>query len=190
MLKPSDYDVTNVARDYEVPTVGGHYMKILKVEEMKNKNGGGMIVVAFDFEKPDAQAGLFMKIFHEDLNPDKKYPRLGRAYINVKTVDGKTSKKFKGFCTSVEKSNGFSINWDTQPWGAQFKGKLVGGVFGMVESDYNGKISKRAELRFFREFDKAAEAQVPAERLLTNGSASQTSYSVPQAVPFADDVPF
>lgn len=48
----------------------------------------------------------------------------------------------------------------------QFVGKKIGGVFGLVENEYNGKITKRRELRWFVSRDKVKDAAIPEEKLL------------------------
>ena len=69
MKKPNNYENTTLGGEFTPIAAGGHYMKILKVEERKNRNGGDMLVVAFDFASNDDQAGFFMEQFKNDDSP-------------------------------------------------------------------------------------------------------------------------
>ena len=190
MIKPNNYDNVKAGGEFEQVNAGGHYMTIMKVMERKNKNGGDMVVVAFDFDMRDKQEGFFKKMFLDDVRPDKTWPYQGTQYINViDTRSGDCSRAFKSFCTCVEHSNpGFTINWDAKDFGAQFKGKMVGGVFGQVENEYNGKTSMRTQLRWFCNYKDVASAKVPEPRLLPDAKPAATS--APASVPVDDDLPF
>ena len=190
MQKPKNYD--NVSAGGFTPIeLGGHKMVIKQVSERKNKNGGDMIVVAFDFDVNDKQAGYFKQLFLDDVRPDKKWPINGTAYINVlNTQNGDCSKNFKSFCTCVENSNkGFNINWDAKDFGLQFKGLAIGGVFGEVENAYNGKITTRHQLRWFCNYDDAGTAKVPATKFL-NTTAATNAPKPSTPVDDDEDVPF
>ena len=173
MQKPNGYDEAQVTGSWEAPEVGGHYLIIKKVEERQSKTGKDMIAIMFDFASNDKQAGLFMKSFEEDIRPDKKWPYAGSQYVMVNDYadPSKTSKNFKTFVTAVEKSNpGFVTSWGDN-WGAQFKNKVIGGVFGLVENEYNGNRSMRSQLRWFCSADAVAKAKVPDPKMLDAGSA-------------------
>lgn len=146
-----------------------------------------MIVVAFDFAKNDKQPGYFSDLFDKDIRPDKKWPNAGTQYIL--TLDNndpsKVSKSFKGFVTSVEHSNGFEVEWGDK-FCDQFKGKKVGGVFGLVEEEYNGEIKRRHKLRWFCEDNRADSADIPKEKLL---SGSKPAVSPDGFMKIPDDGP-
>ncbi len=173
MIKPNNFDNVKAGGEFEKINLGGHYMTIKKLIERKNKNGGDMIVVAFDFDMRDKQENYFKNQFMDDVRPDKKWPYAGTQYINV--LDSKTndcSRAFKTFCTTVEHSNpGFTIDWDAKDFGKQFAGKMIGGVFGEVENEYNGKVTMRVQLRWFCNYKDAGTAKIPDARLLPAGSA-------------------
>lgn len=191
MLKPKNYDNVSAAGEFTPVELGGHRMVIKTVGERQNRNGGDMVVVAFDFDKTDRQPEYFKKAFMDDVRPDKKWPINGTNFINV--LDSKTgecSRAFKTFCTCVENSNaGFKINWEAKDFGVQFKGLRIGGVFGAVENEYNGKVTKRHQLRWFCDYAKADDAKVPQERLL-NYAKSNQEQTTASVVPDEDDVPF
>ena len=137
MQMPNNYESTKVGGDFTPVNLGGHHMVIKQVAERKNKKGGDMIVVLFDFAANDSQPGYFTEAFRDDVRPDKKWSHNGTAYINVNDQNGQCSRSFKGFITSCEKSNKFTAAWG-ENFCAQFKGKKIGGIFGEVENEYNG----------------------------------------------------
>lgn len=163
MRKPNNYEKTQASGDFTPIELGGHIMEIKEVLEMKSKNGKDMIKVSFDFAQGDIQAGYFTKQFKDDIRPDKKWPNAGTTYILTEDQDGNCSRSFKTFTTSVEKSNpGFNISWGDD-FGACFKGKLVGGVFGLVHDYYDGRNLNKHQLRWFRSVDGVKDVYIPNE---------------------------
>ena len=189
MIKPNEYDNTQAGGAYEVPEVGGHHMIIKQVSETKNKNGGDMIVVLFDFAPNDVQPEFFMNQFKADVRPDKKYPHKGTSYINVLGQDGKTTRSYKTFCTCFENSNGVKINWteNSAEWCAQFKNKRIGGCFGVVHSVYNGKEYASPELRWFLSDDKVDGCTIPKEREPSAEEAKQLTSPTGNSMPTSPD---
>lgn len=170
MKKPNNYDSTQASGDFTPLSTGGHHLIIKKVEESQTKTGKDMIVVAFDTAAGDSQPNYFAEQFASDIRPDKKWPRTGRQYIVTEDNDGNCSRSFKTFITCVEKSNnGFVTQWGDD-FATQFKNKRIGGVFGIVESEYQGKTTKRTELRWFCDDAKADTANVPDPKLLPNNN--------------------
>lgn len=169
MLKPNDYDNTKAGGGYEAPEVGGHHMIIKQVNETQSKKGKPMIVILIDFAKNDRQPDLFMNQFKDDIRPEKKWPHGGTIYCLVEDSSGKTSRNYKTFCTCFEKSNNTTINWtdNSAQWCGQFKNKKIGGVYGIVHSEYQGEEKVRSEFRWFVTDDKVDPNNVPAERLLS-----------------------
>ena len=172
MVKPNGYDeATTMGIQKEQITPGGHHMIIKQVTETVSSTNKPMIVVLFDFDQTDKQAGLLMKEFKEDDRADKKWPYRGTAYIMVNDYQdpSKTSRNYKTFCTCFEQSNGTKINWveDSNAWTAQFKNKKIGGCFGVVHSVYQGREQVRTELRWFVSDNKVDVTDAPAEKELT-----------------------
>lgn len=166
MNKPNNYDQTPVQGERIEVKEGGHQLIIYQVVEKDNKKGDPMIVVQYDFAAGDSQAGLAAKVYKDDVSPEKKWPHFGTAYINVQDAQGNTSRSFKTFCSSVEASNpGFQIAWGDS-FGPCFKKKLVGAVFGPVESEYRGNVTTRNELRWFCSVEKSKTAKVPELKAL------------------------
>ena len=188
MQKPSDYDEVQVGGDYTPPELGGHHMIIKGVREEKSKSGKPMIVVAFDFAQNDKQPGYFADAFENDIRPDKKWPANGTMWIMTQDYQdpSKTSRNFKSFVTSAERSNNFTAEWGDK-FCKQFTGKRIGGVFGIVEEEYNGKVSKRHKLRYFCEDAKVETAKIPQEKLLKEDATSGFT-SIPEGSD--EEVPF
>jgi hypothetical protein len=73
----------------------------------------------------------------------------------------------------------------------QFKDKKIGGVFGVVEEEYNGEIKKRHKLRWFCEDNKADSQQIPQEKLLNSSTSPKSSndfMNIPDGS--AEEIPF
>lgn len=190
MQKPTNYDNTQTMQERTPAEVGGHYLRIIRVEEMKNKNGGDMIMVGYDFADNDKQARLYLNEFNANSDPQKKWPIGGRNYMNVYDHNGQCSQSFKGFCEAVEKSNNFTINWNLTDWSSQFKGKTVGGVYGNVENEYNGKSYMRSQLRWFVSNDKVATAKVPKDKYLNGNAQTQEAAPAPAKQIPDEELPF
>ena len=162
MQKPRNYEETQAQGEFTPVELGGHQMVIKQVTETKSKTGKDMIVVLFDFDQSDKQPEYFMKQFRDDIRPEKKWPNQATQYILVHDEDGKCSRSFKTFTTCVKHSNpGFEETWGDN-WGAQFKNKKIGGVFGPQMDYYNGREMEKRVLRWFVSYDKAADAQIPS----------------------------
>lgn len=161
MQKPRNYEETRAQGEFTPVELGGHQMVIKQVTETKSKTGKDMIVVLFDFDQSDKQPEYFTKQFRDDIRPEKKWPNQATQYILVHDEDGKCSRSFKTFTTCVKHSNpGFEESWGDN-WGAQFKNKKIGGVFGPQMDYYNGREIEKHVLRWFVSYDKAADAQIP-----------------------------
>ena len=194
MNKPSGYDDVQVGGGFTPVDLGGHYCQIKQVAERKSSTGKDMIVVVFDFVKPDAQEGYFMEQFKNDVREDKKWPFAGSKYIMVNDYQepSKTSRQFKSFCTCVENSNSYQIQWGGNDWAAQFKGKKIGAVYGEEEHEYDGRVSKRRLVRYFCSLDAVKDAKIPEAKLLKNVSrpaANDTSFvNIPEGT--EEEIPF
>ena len=158
-------------------------MMLMQVLECVSRTGKDMLKIASEFDKTDKQAGYMAKEFADDIRPDKKWPRAGVHYIVVTDKNGNCSRSFKSFINAVEKSNpGFKVQWGDN-FGAQFKGLKVGGVYGEVENEWDGKPSMRRELRWFIPIDRIADAKVPEPKYLPNSSVTVPA---PAAAPAAE----
>ena len=163
MKKPNNYENTQAQGEFTPVELGGHYLVIKEVLEMKSKNGKDMIKVSFDFAKNDKQPGYFEKAFRDDIRPEKKWPNQATQYILTEDADGNCSRSFKTFITCFAHSNG--LKEDDVKWGdnfeQQFKNKVIGGVFGPQMDYYNGKEIEKRVLRWFVSTDKVKDALIP-----------------------------
>lgn len=175
MQKPKDYDSVQVGGDYTPVELGGHHLIIKKVKEQESSSGRPMIVVFFDFAPNDKQPGFFADQFESDIRPEKKWPFQGTQWIMTQDAKdpSKTSRNFKAFITSVERSNNMVAEWG-DVFCDQFTGKKVGGVYGIVEEEYNGEVKQRRRLRYFCEDGKVADAKIPDPKLLNRNNSTYT----------------
>ena len=161
MRKPNNYDDTKAQGEFIPVELGGHRLVIKEVVEMKSKSGRDMIKVCFDFAKDDKQPGHFEQMFKDDIRPEKKWPNQATQYILTEDEDGNCSRSFKTFITCVEHSNNkFEVKW-VDDFGKQFKGKLIGGVFGPQMDYYNGREIEKRVLRWFVSIDNVDDATIP-----------------------------
>lgn len=162
MNKPTGYDETTTG-EFTPIELGGHTAIVKRVQETTSKNGKPMLQIAIDFDSKDTQPGYFKAMFESDNREDKKWPFQGTQYILTEGQDGKCSRSFKGFITSVEESNNAECQWGAafENW---FKNKKVGVVYGEVEEEYNGEIKTRRRIKYFCKYDKAKSAAIPAKK--------------------------
>ena len=192
MNKPMNYENVSTG-DFTPVTPGGHHLIIKQVKEAKSKTGKDMLVVALDMAQNDSQPLYMSKLFEGDTRPEKKWPRAGTVYVVATDNNGQCSRNFKTFISSFEKSNGVEARWvEGTAFVAQFAGKKIGGVYGIVEDEYNGERKKKCELRWFCEDGRAEGAKVPEPKLLDQGAAPVPAGSVPSGfVPVsAEEIPF
>lgn len=175
MIKPNGFEETREFGEYTPLELGGHKLVIMKVEECETSNGNQYIKVSFDTAKDDIQPNYYSNQYKQDTRDNKKWS--GVTTVFPTDNEGKTSRVFKTFCTSVEKSNaGFKM-----VWGEQFcnvlKGKAVGGVFGEEEYvDGNGEIKTARKLRWFRSIEGVMDADVPAKKTAQRTDAQDLAY--------------
>lgn len=161
MQKPNEYDKTQAAGEFINIELGGHYLVIKQVEETTSSTGKPMIKISIDTADNDKQPHYFTDRFRNDIRPDKKWPANGVVYMLTEDSEGKCSRNFKAFTTSVEKSNpGFSTQWGDN-FGPSYKNKLVGGVFREELGVYNGKETHQRKIAWFCSNEKVADASIP-----------------------------
>ena len=90
MQKPTNYDTTQAAGEFEPIKLGGHKMVIKQGSERQSQGGMNMIVIMFDFAEGDEQAGYFMKQFENDTEfvTLKHSSHVSRSLIRVLLLDG------------------------------------------------------------------------------------------------------
>lgn len=188
MQKPNNYDQTQVGEFIPIE-LGGHHAIIKDVKEQKSSTGKDMIVVAIDFAKNDKQPEYFLQSFESDIRPNKKWPYQAVQYIVVEGPDGKTTRNFKSFITSFEKSNSCEAVWG-EAFCRQFKGRKIGVVYGNVEEEYNGEVKMRRRIRWFCEDAAVDSATVPADKILAGKPVSSNAgfMSLPDGAD--EEIPF
>lgn len=188
MKKPNNYDTTQAQGTFEPLKLGGHVCKIIKLEETKSSTGKDMLKIAIDIAEGE-QTGYFKNQFDNDNRSEKKWPNGGMVYVMVEDKEGNCNQAFKTFCDSVEKSNGgFAIKWG-EDFATQFKGKLIGGVFGREEyKNNNNELKFATKCRYFCTVDKARKGiEAPKDKLLQGVLHDR---DMTPAVEEEDDLPF
>lgn len=196
MQKPNNYDTTNPYTRQEPLELGGHILRILKVEEAMSKANNPMILIYLDTDKSDKQPDYFKKRYDNDNRQEKKWGCIVYQLVN----DLKTGDCHQGLVTfheTVKESNSsFKLVWGDKYCDC-FKNKLIGGVFGR-EQYINGKgslsfVTKCFWLRTVEEIKNGVD--VPEDRLLPAGQTSVNTVINPDPADFEetesdDDYPF
>lgn len=182
MQKFSGYDE---ARSYtdgaDRLKLGGHICKIIevKIDTLKTKDGKEFqqLVIKFDTEAPDEQAGYYQNKFAEDAKKDAlnaKWKGYYRLSVPTDNSEDFVKSNFKTFITSVEKSNpGYKWNWEEN----QLVGKLFGGVFGFEEFvTQDGTTIPLTKCRFVRSIEKIQEVAIPKVRLADKTTMDYEEY--------------
>ena len=185
--KPQGYDdvVVNDG-DYTPIELGGHKLIIKKIEEV-NKGDYKYLKIFFDTAPDDKQPNYYMDQYTNDTRGSKKW--MGTATIFPTDKEGKTSKTFKQFCTSIERSNNSKIQWGTGFEGSVVN-KVVGGIFG--EEEYlnaNNEVKTARKLFWWRSVDSIADAKIPDKRTVDKPSDGETGWmEIPAGI--ENDLPF
>ena len=191
MKKPNDWENTQAYGDFEPLELGGHICKIMGVEEMKSSTGKDMIKISLDIAEGEQQ-GYYADQYRRDTRSDKKW---GCAvYQLLENQDGNTHRGFKTFVNAVEKSNpGFDSNkiWDDN-FGAHFKDKLIGGIFGREQYRNNsGELKWSTKCVQFRDIETIKKGvEVPADKYLDTNSTPNTNGFTEIGNIADDDLPF
>ena len=151
--------------------LGGHICKVLeaKTEEFESKKDGKkyeQLIIKFDIESPDEQAGFYADKFADDAKKDAlnaKWKGFHRISVPTNESEDFIKSNFKAFTTSVEESNpGYKWNWEENT----LVGKIFGGVFGLEEFTLDdGRTLSMTRIRFVRSAEKVNEAGIPKVKL-------------------------
>ena len=173
--KPAGYDEVQAGGDFTPIGLGGHKLVIKKLEEITALNGNKYLKVLFDTAPDDKQPNYYAEKYKNDTRDNKKWG--GVATIFPTDRDGRTSKTFKQFCTSIERSNNSKIQWGAG-FEASIVGKTIGGIFGEEEYlNYMNEVKTARKLFWWRSAEGIKDAKVPDKRKVENGSTG-TGYTV------------
>ena len=173
--KPQGYDEVQAAGEFTPIQLGGHKLVIKKLEECKASNGNSYLKVTFDTAPDDKQPNYYAEQYKNDTRETKKWG--GVATLFPTDQHGKTSKTFKTFCTSIERSNNSKIQWGAG-FEASIVGKVIGGVFGEEEyENHMGEVKTARKLFWWCSVEGADGARVPAKRALEQGTGN-SGYTV------------
>lgn len=183
--KPAGYDEVQTGGDFTPIELGGHKLIIKKIEEAVSSNGNSYLRVSFDTAPDDTQPAYFTEQWKNDTRDTKKWG--GVATVFPTDQEGKTSKTFKQFCTSIERSNNSQIQWGAG-FEASIVNKVIGGVFG--EEEYlnaNGEVKIARKLFWWRSVDRIKDATIPEKRTV-NKPADDGFMEIPSGADI--DLPF
>lgn len=165
------YEEVKVNNFAERLKLGGHICKVLeaKIEEFTSPKDGKtyeQLIIKFDIESPDEQAGFYANKFSEDASKDAlnaKWKGFYRISVPTDTSEDFIKSKFKAFTTSVEESNpGYKWGWEENT----LIGKVFGGVFAFEEfTNQEGKTITMTKIRYVKSTDKIFEVEVPKVKM-------------------------
>ena len=164
--KPQGYDEVQAGGEFTPITLGGHKLVIKKLEEVTASNGNKYLKVSFDTAPDDVQPNYYAEQYKNDTRDNKKWG--GVATVFPTDRDGRTSKTFKQFCTSIERSNNSKIQWGAG-FEASIVGKTIGGIFG--EEEYlnsMNEVKTARKLFWWRSTEGIKDAKVPDKRELSD----------------------
>ena len=196
--KNKDYDSTaSFGEGRKSLPADGYICKIKKAEEMKSKSGKDMIHIAFDIAEGEYE-GYFMNLFNTrkeraEMPSNVKYPFEGQMWImcNDYEDDTKTSRKFKGLCTSLEESGLTVWNSKGEFLVDNLKGAKIGIVYQNQEQEYNGETYWRAIPWACRSVEtiKSGDFFMPEDKPLE--TKEEVNTGVQNFTPLTDDeIPF
>lgn len=163
--------------DYESLELGGHEVIIKNAYEYTGRTGNTSLKIEVDIAGNDKQAGFFQRQYDNNTNANKTWPAGACKYISLKEEEN-CLKMFKGFTTSVEKSNpGYSWDFDEK----SLVGKKLCGVFGLEQYErQDGTTGFATRLTQFRSLDKLNEVKIPKIRLLNGTQIDYEEYKTLQ----------
>lgn len=176
------YEEVKVNNFAERLKLGGHICKVLevKIEELESKKDGKkyeQLIIKFDIESPDEQAGFYANKFSEDATKDAlnaKWKGYHRISIPTDESEDFIKSKFKAFTTSIEESNpGYKWNWEENT----LIGKVFGGVFAFEEFvTLDGNTITMTKIRYVKSTDKIFEVEIPKVKMADNSYMAYEEY--------------
>lgn len=119
MRKINNFENVQEAGNFKRLPAGGYVCAIYKATDVPEKE---YLKIEFDVVKGD-QKGYFKKLYDSDTRSDKKWPNAGTTYRSYKE---NALPMFKGFITSIEKSNkNFKWDWDENKLNKKYFGAVI-----------------------------------------------------------------
>lgn len=190
------YDRTKRRRNFQQLPKGAYVLKILYAKEEPNRNGSGThLVVSYDIAEGEFK-DYFLNLYNSREGEDKKWPADGQYYLTVPSdnVEAYVWTNWNSFFADLEDSNnGFVFGGDP----AQLKGKLIGGKFANIQSEYNGTVYDHIRMRWTcvaEDVRQDKAGKMPNDRLIQATAArpefpaSEDFVSVPEG--YDDELPF
>lgn len=188
MEKMNGWENANCYGDFKTLKAGAYKCVIKGVEELKSNNGKKFIKISLDIADGEFK-DYFAEKYMNDTREDKKWSGIWNLFLEGYDA-GSINTKFKGFITSIEKSNfGFVWDWDEQ----KLTNKVVGIVFRDEEFKANdGSIKSSAKPFYAVPVDELDKVKVPEPKLLEGeiGSISNDISNNSFDTYAADDLPF
>ena len=185
--KPQGYDEVQAGGDFTPIELGGHKLLIKKLEEVTAASGNKYLKVSFDTAPDDKQPNYYAEQYKNDTRETKKWG--GVATVFPTDQQGKTSKTFKQFCTSIERSNNSKIQWGAG-FEASIVGKCIGGIFG--EEEYlnsMNEVKTARKLFWWCSSESVDTAKIPSKRELEKSEVSGSDFvSIPEGID--EELPF
>ena len=186
------YDKSKRRKTFSQLPKGAYVVKIMNAREDRWPSGDTCVKIAFDIAEGD-YAGFYQKIYDGNQNEDKKWPLDAVFTLNIPTDNSKDYvwTNWNTFFSDLEDSNaGFVFSGDLKP----LKNKIIGGLFRIRQSEYNGNVYDHTELYWTRPADDVRSGnfgKLPKDKLV-DGGASRPKADEFMSVADTDDeeVPF
>lgn len=171
MTLPS-YDKSKRRKSFSQLPKGAYVIKIMDAKEDKWPSGDACVKIAFDIAEGE-HAGFYQKVFDGNTNEDRKWPADAVFTLNVPSDNSQDYvwTNWNTFFADLEDSNaGFVFGGDLKT----LKGKILGGLFRIRQTEYNGNVYDHTELRWTRAADDVRSGnygKMPNDKLLSGGSS-------------------
>lgn len=169
--KPTGYDEAQAFDGaFEQLPPGGYICVIIKVEPTTTTNGKDAVQITYDIADGEYK-NYFSRMYAADNRPDKTY-----RGTHIQATEDKSLSYFKGFITSVERSNsGFKFDWNNPENDKTLTKKLFGGVFGREQyKDKNGELKMSTKMVAYRSVEEIRKGiEPPKDKLVQTSTQSQ-----------------
>lgn len=189
-----DYDSVQLGGGSKPLPAGGYICRIIKARLTNSRDGLPMVEALFDI--CDGEYTNYFSDKHRanmQNNPQAEYPKNGRAKVIAIDENGNTKKTFKGFCTSIEKSNGITLPREDNAFLNALTGKLIGVIFGREEfQGSDGDMHWVTKPRWYRTVEDIQNGNydVPDDTFAQRGSSSGSGFDSSSFNSVVDDIPF